>query len=326
MADKQFIVDVADIQLRDTVNDVIVLTGKTLLNSGLAQTVQNLEIKGGKGDKLLFDYSYGKQLSVTIEDASWREEYLAIANGTTIATSLQNYWIFEESVTLSGGVGTVAQTPVGKVYVEKTDGTKVTVTPSTKSITVAGGGNTTVKCSYQYNVSVNSIVIAANDFPDTYELSMFTEIMNSSGKVADIQIVVDKFKASGAFDLNFGAGKAATSKLEGKALANLSDNYATIFIKPVVASNNFIAIASYPSAVTLNATNTTQQLTVYGIRNNPYSNMVIPAADCSFVSGTTATCTINASGLITRVASGNSIITVTHTATGLTDQINVSAT
>lgn len=325
MADKQFIVDVCDVQIRDTVNDVIVLKGKTLLNSGLAQTVQNLEIKGGKGDKLLFDYSYGKQLKVTIEDASWREEYLAISNGTSIATSLQDYWIFEESVVLTGGVGTVAHTPVGKVYVEKADGTKVTITPSGSSITVSGGAATTVKVNYQYNVSVNSIVIAANDFPDVYELTMFTEVLNSSGKVSDVQIIVDKFKADGAFDMSFGAGKAATSKLEGKALANDDENYATILIKPVVATSNIIALATYPSAVAISSSHTTEQLTVYGIRTAPYSNVVIPAADCSFVSGTTATCTISAGGLITRVTSGSSIITVTHTATSLTDSITVTS-
>lgn len=327
MADKQFIVDVADIQLRSIESDAVVLTGKTLLNSGLTQAVQSLQIRGGKGSKLLFDYSYQKEISVSIEDCSWRQEYLAIANGTNIGTSLNDYWVFEESVTLTAGAGVVAQTPSTgtKLYVEKADGTKITVTPSGKNFTVAGGLATTVKVSYQYNVSVDSITISANDFPDTYELVMFTEILNSSGKVADVQIIISKFKASGAFDMSFGAGKAATNKLEGKALSDDNENYATILIKPVVASNNFIAIAAYPSAVALSSTATTQQLIVYGVRNNPYSNMVIPVSECTFLSGTTATCTVSAGGLITRAGSGTSVITTTHTATGLTDQITVTS-
>jgi len=326
LAEKQFVVRVCDSQIRDTDNDVIVCKGKTLLDSGIAQSVENLEVKGGAGDKLLFDYNYGKKVTSSIEDATFRPEFLAIQAGTSIATSLQNYWIFEETVTLSSGSGSVAQTPVGNLYVTKADGTLVTVTPTVKAFTVAGGANTTVKVNYQYNVSVDSITISAEAFPKAYEMTLFTEILNSTGKIADVQIILYKFKPDGAIDLSLKSNASTTSKMAGKCLADDNGNYAIIMIKPVVASTNYIAIATYPSVVTLAGAGATQQLTVYGVRNAPYSNAVIPAASCSFVSGTPATCTVSAGGLLTRAGAGSSIVTITHSITSLTDSIAISAT
>lgn len=322
MSGKQFVVKVANVQFKDKTNDLMALKGKTSLDTALSQTIENLEITGGQGSKLLYDYSYGKKLNLSIEDASWREEYIALSNGTSIATGAQDYWIYEESVTLTAGAGEVAQTPVGNLYVEKSDGTLVTVTPTAKAFTIDGGAATTVKVNYQYNVSVNSITISADDMPNVYECTLFTEIVDNDGKVADIQIIIYNFKPSGNFDMSFGSGKAATSKLDGKALANDDDNYAIILIKPVVASDNFTMIASTPAEVTL--ASGTQQITTIGVRGGLYSNVTVAASACTYVSSATGVCTVDAGGLITYVGDGSANVTVTHTATSLTDVIEVT--
>ncbi len=322
----QFVVSVANILVKDTTNDSVVLKGKTLLNSALTQTVQNLEIKGGPGNKLLYDYAYEKKLEVKIEDAVWNEQYIALNNGVAIVNSSQNIYIYDESVVLTGGVGSVAQTPVGNVYVEKVDGTFVTVTPATKQITVAGGANTTVKCTYRFATTVDSITIDADSFPTSYELTLFSEIVNGAGKVADLQIVVPSFKLSGAAEINFGATSASTSKMDGKALVDSSGNYAYIYIDPVATTISYTDIAVTPGTATLSPTATTQQLSIIGIRGGNYANVVIAASDCSFVSSATGVATVSAGGLITRVTNGSAIVTCTHTSSSLTDVCSVTST
>ena len=319
----QYVVGVASVLIKDTTNDIVVLKGKTLLNSALSQSIQNTEITGGPGNKLLYDWAYGKKLEVKIEDAAWDEMYLALNNGVSIVNGSKNIYIYDESVVLTAGVGSVVQTPVGNVYVEKTDGTFVTVTPSTKSITVAGGAATTVKCTYRYATTVDSITVDADTFPTAYELTLFSEIVNGAGKVADLQIVIPSFKISGSAEINFGATSASTSKLDGKALADSSGNYAYIYIDPVSATIDYAQIAVTPGSVAL-TTGETQQLSIIGIRGGNYANVTILPADCSFVSGTTATCTVNAGGLITFAGAGVSTVTVTHTASSLTDVCAVS--
>ena len=255
----------------------------------------------------------------------WKPEFIALQSGTSIATALKDFWVFNEPVTLTSGVGSVTETPVGNVYVTKSDGTSITLTPTVKSFTVPGGLDTTVTVSYQYNVSVDSILINADLFPKAYELTLFTEMINGKGtKVADIQIIIYNFKPDGALDLSFKSNANNTQKMTGKCLSNDNGDYAIILIKPVIASTSYIAIATTPSAITLSSTATTQQLTVYGVKGGLYSNQVIPATDCTYLSETTATATVSAGGLITRIASGTSLITTTHTASGLTDQITVT--
>lgn len=314
----QFVVSVANILLKDTTNDAVVLKGRTLLNSALTQSIQNIEITGGQGGKLLYDWAYGKKLEVKIEDAVWDEMYIALNNGVSIANGSQNIYIFDEPVTLTAGVGSVAQTPVGKVYVEKEDGVFVTVTPNVKEITVDGGASTTVKCTYRYATTVDSITIDADSFPTSYELTLFSEIVNDAGKVADLQIVIPKFKIAGNAEINFDATSASTSKLDGKALVDSSGNYAYIYINPVNTTIDYAQIAITPGNVTLGA-GETQQLSIIGIRGGNYANVNISASDCTFVSSDTNTATVSAGGLISRAATGSAIITCTHTASSLTD-------
>lgn len=322
----QFVVTVADVILRDTTADEVVLKGKTLLNSSIAQEVQNTEIRGGKANKLLYDYNFGKTMNITIEDAVWREQYIALNNGAQILNQAEDYYIFEESVTLSAGSGTLAQTPVGNIYVEKPDKSIATITPTGKDFTVAGLTNETVKVTYRYNTTVDSITIDGSSFPNAYELTMFTELYNPEGKLADVQIQIYRFKPNGAFELNFGSDSVATSSLEGKALATDNDVYAKVLINPVTASTSYIAIAATPSDVTLGS-GENQQITTYGIRGGLYGNVTIAASDCTYVEDSGGlVITVSAGGLITYVGAGSAIVTVTHTASGLKDYINVTCT
>jgi hypothetical protein len=323
----QFLVSVADVVLRDTVADAIVLKGKTLINSAFKQTLSSQEVRGGAGNALLFYYQHDKKLEISIEDAKFDETYVALNNGASIVNGAQNFYTIDESVTLSSGTGTLANTPVGSVYVQKADNTLVTVTPTGNSFTVAGGGNTTVKVTYRSSATVDTITIDASSVPNGYELTLSAKVFQGSGQTATMQIVVPNFRISGNFDLSFTASGVSTTKMDGVALVNPSDNaLAYLYMKPVGSSTiSYTAIAATPSPVTLSSTTTTQQLTVYGVRGGLASNVIVTSG-CTFTSSDATKATVNSAGLVTRVAAGTAYVTVTHTSSGLTDtvQVNVS--
>jgi hypothetical protein len=325
LADR-FLVSVADIILRDTVADTIVAKGKTLINSAFTQSVTNDEVRGGFGNGLAYVFSHDKKIDVSVEAANFMVEYIALNNGVGIVNGLKNYFVYDEVVTLSAGSGVVATTPVGSIYVQKADGSIVTVTPSGMNFTVSGGANTTVRVSYQTSTSVDSISIDADKYPNAYELTLIAKIFEGSGQVAELQIKIPQFKISGTFDLTLGAASVSTSKLDGSALVNTDGSYATIMIKPVGSTAvTYQAIAATPSAVSVSSASPTAQITVYGIRGGVYANTVVTAG-CTFVSSTPATATVNSSGQITRVAAGSTTITITHTASTLTDSVIVTST
>jgi hypothetical protein len=322
--ENQFVVTVADIILIDDELDAVVLKGKTLLSSALTQSVQNLEIKGGKGNQLLYDYSNEKKIEVKIEDAVWRESYIALNNGVSVQSGVKDFFIIDEAVTLTAGVGDVAQTPVGNVYVEKSDGTYITVTPATKTIDVNDATATSCKATYRYSTTVDSITITGEDFPKAYRLIMSTDLVRGKGKVADVEIIIPQYKISGNFEITFGANTAATSRIDGKALADEDGVYAEVYVKAVSgASTSYAMIAAYPGSVSI-AEGATQQLTIYGIRGGIYANTTLDATDCTFASDNEAVATVSTAGLITGIGAGDTFITVEYG--DLTDVVTVEVT
>ncbi|TVY09970.1 hypothetical protein [Paenibacillus cremeus] len=321
----QFLVSVADVVLRDTVADAVVLKGKTLINSAFKQTLATTEQRGGANNGLLFVYQHDKKLEVSIEDAKFDETYLALNNGASIINSPQNFYVIDEVITLASGNGTLANTPVGSVYVQKADNSLVTVTPSGTSFSVAGGANTTVKVTYRYSTAVDTITIDAQSVPNGYELTLSAKVFQASGQTATMQIVIPNFRISGNFDLNLTANGISSSKLDGMALVNAADGaYAYVNMKPTGAGAvTYQAIAATPSAISVSAGTPTAQLTVYGIRGGVYANNVVTSG-CTFVSSDVSKATVSAGGLITRVAAGTCTITTTHTASGLTDTSTVT--
>ena len=64
---KDFIVSTADVAF--FVNDMLAFTGTTSLNTSIAVSMEDQEITGGKGNKVLYKYKYGRKLAPSIEMA-----------------------------------------------------------------------------------------------------------------------------------------------------------------------------------------------------------------------------------------------------------------
>ena len=322
---KDFLVSTADVAFMH--NNMLAFTGTTSINTSISVSMEDQEVTGGKSAKTLYKFKYGRKLSASIEMAEWNLAYIAANAGSTISESLKDVYVVAECVSLTNGVGTLAKTPVGNVFVEKEDGTISEVTPVGSTITV-GTATVKVKATYKFNTTVKRVTIDADSTPMVGKLILSADKHNNdSGKVAEIQIEIPSFQLNGTFDISMEASGVATTKMDGDALAVAGDTcsdgsvYAYITEIPSVASSVAVAeIAASPSVVSL-AVAGTRAITVIGIKGGMYSNVSIDVADCTITSDDAAVATV-AAGVITGVAAGTTYVNVTYGA--LKDVIKVT--
>jgi hypothetical protein len=325
---KEFLVSTADVAFR--IGNALAFTGKTSLNTSLNVTMQDQEIAGGKGSKLLYKYKYGRRLALTIEQAEWSLAFLAANVGTNIFSGLKDVFVIAECVTLTNGVGTLNKEPVGVVHVEKNDGSITNVTPTGSSITV-GSLNEKVHVTYQYNTDVRRVTIDADSTPLLGEMILSADkFSNGTGKTGEVQIVVPSFQVSGNFDVSLESTGATTTAISGDALSvegeTCSDGNVYAYITEIPLNTTEVSVAeisAYPSIVSI-AVSGTAALSIIGIKGGMFSNVQIDPADCTFTSATTAKATVDSSGVITGVAAGTSLVTVDYN--GIKDVVSVTVT
>lgn len=312
---KDFLVSTADVAFM--VNGTLAFTGTTSLNTSIAVSMEDQEIAGGKGNKTLYKYKYGRKLAPSIEMAEWNLAYIAANVGSTIFEGLKDVFAVAECVTLTKGVGTLKHIPVGKVFVEKNDKSTLEVTPVGSTITV-GDADDNVSVTYQYNTTVKRVTIDAESTPLVGELILTADKHNNlKGKVGEVQIDVPSFQLSGTFDITLEASGNTTTKLDGDALAvdgaSCSDGavYAYITEIPSVASSITVNdIAATPAVMNLSV-GETKPITIVGIKGGLYSNIGIDVADCVISSDEASIATV-ADGVVTAVAAGNTLINIAY--------------
>ncbi|MCI8770202.1 MAG: hypothetical protein HFH73_03490 [Lachnospiraceae bacterium] len=321
---KDFLVSTADVAF--IVNGMLAFTGTTSLNTSISVSMEDQEITGGKGGKTLYKYKYGRKLSPSIEMADWNLAYIAANVGSSIFEGLKDVFTVAECVTLTKGVGTLKKVPVGKVFIEKADGTTVDVTPTGSVITV-GEMDGTILATYQYNTNIKRITIDAESTPMIGELILTADKHNNKkGKVGEVQIDIPSFQLSGAFDISLEAGGNTTTTLNGDALAvsgsSCSDGsvYAYISEIPSIESTITVSdIAATPAVITLNV-NDTQSLTIVGLKGGLYSNISIDSNDCTITSDDSTIATVS-SGIITGIQTGTTFINIDYN--GIKDVVKV---
>lgn len=321
---KDFLVSTADVAF--IVDGMLAFTGTTSLNTSIAVSMEDQEVTGGKGNKTLYKYKYGRKLAPSIEMAEWNLAYIAANVGSSIFEGLKDVFAVAECVALTKGVGTLAKVPVGNVFVEKADGSTLEVVPAGSTITV-GEADDTVRVTYPYSTVVKRVTVDAETAPMVGELILTADKHNNlKGKVGEVQIDIPSFQLSGTFDIALEAGGTTTTKLDGDALAvegaACSDGsvYAYITEIPSAASAVSVSdIAATPAVMEL-AAGKARKISVVGIKGGLYSNVGIDTADCTIVSEDTAVATV-ADGIVTGVAAGTTYVNVEYD--GVKDVIKV---
>lgn len=186
----------------------------TLKVSTIEQTADSTDARGGKGNAALISWDYGKEITVTLEDALFSAKSMAImfGNGTVKSykstagsDATNNYIMKTEQFTASGTAaaeGAVDSAwnpkfvaPDGKLY-EKVNAKfyEATGKDVTDKANALNQGETYF-CTFDLRVDGSVIDISANSFPGTYYVTGDTYARSeASGKDEFFQFIVPKAK------------------------------------------------------------------------------------------------------------------------------------
>lgn len=327
---KEFLVSTADFSM--FYNDILVCTGTTNLNSSIEVSMQEQNVNGGKGNKLVYSFKYGRELNVTLEAADFKLEYLAANLGNDITTGLADMYKIAQCITLNNGVGILPATPIGDVAVELSDGSIITVKPTGNTIDLSDKGVTdkTVNATYKFSNMAKSIIIDADTAPKVYHLVLDADRHNSKlGKIGSLQIDIPSYQPAGNFTVNFTPDGVTSTNIDGKALAVDGDTcesgsavYAYIREFSDTTSAITVAdIAATPATVSLTV-GATKELSVIGLKGGAYSPIALENTDCTFISRTTGVATVDEDGVVKGISNGTAIIEVEYN--GIKDIVEVT--
>lgn len=189
----------------------------TLKVSTIEQTAEEAEARGGKGNPPLIIWDYGKEITVTLEDALFSAKSMAIMFGNGKVKNYANNIMRTEQFTATKagqvstlvtiaqetGIATVTQDFGWSAKYEAPDGkTYNKLAPKFYSDSEIDGAEVenfelgkTYFCTYDLKVSGAVIEISANSFPGTYYVTGDTYARSeASGKDEFFQFIVPKAK------------------------------------------------------------------------------------------------------------------------------------
>ena len=315
----------------------LMFVGNTLMNTSLSQSIQSTQIYGGKGSRLLLEYDYQKEITLSIEDAAFEPQYLALQNGAKIADQLGLVYRTETVTFSETGEATLTFTPKGNVQVEQVDGTFLGAVPKTKTVTMPemAGKETTVV--YVEEAKTKTLTLDSSTFPSSFKVVLIVDLFDENKtKVEEAQITIPKFKPDGNFELSLTHDGVATSSLNGKALDD-KGIYGIIKYVPVVnnkdeASCEVVDLVVFPSTtIELDSTDMRDSVTlsVRPLYNDdsigvPYANT---ALEFELASAGTDVANVDA-GVVTlggvATKSSSDTITITDPISGKTKEVTVN--
>jgi hypothetical protein len=276
-------------------------------------------------------------MSITLNDTQWNLAFLASTVGKSVVTGNDIY--AEETITLgASGAGTVTGTPKAIQgatlygWVSHVDGTvqRVTFSGSTFASSTGTSGDVVCVRYYKADAASTSVLIPASAIPKVLRLVMEAPLNSSdvaTNLIGKVQFVVYKAILSGSFTLNLKSDGVSQTPLSAMALAYSDSETASCTSEPVYAKiievidnanwyDSVVALAISGGNFGITAGTSPKTLVVYGIKDDGISApFVIDNSLLDFTSATTATATAGLhTGIITRIANGTSVITVSVTA------------
>ena len=189
----------------------------TLKVSTIEQTAESTSSRGGKGNPELISWDYGKEITVTLEDALFSAKSMALMYGVDIKDTGD---FADENEILK----TVKPSQVSA------DGSKITI--NGQAFTVSGsvtyydangdttGKETAVYATAKITVSGQKIVISSDKFPKTYYITGDTYARSeATGKDEFFQFIIPKAKMQSEVTLTMEAeGDPSTFNMNLKVL------------------------------------------------------------------------------------------------------------
>lgn len=324
------LVSVADVLFFNPVTDDYMGEGLALTNSTLTQEVQSIEQRGGYLNALLFDIKHSKNVTVELESATFKMEYLAFQTGTPIVTGLSGVYKFDECVSFTNGVGNVAETPLGSVFVRMPNGMVKKFQPTGKNINIGMPQfSGSLQVVYQYNENVDQITIDTRTQPLTVKAVMRVHVLSQDGVEGFIEITIPRLKFDGSITLNLTSDAVSTFGLSGTAQEYTTECAESYYadVKYIASTEEVVTpvedIVASPNIITLSMAGVKEATAnIIGIRTLPYSNVTLDNTKVTFKSEDQETVSVTNEGLITGLKEGNTTITVSYE--GFQDTITVT--
>ena len=327
---KKFLVSTADVYGYDS-NDNLLFVGKTLLDSSIETTLSNTDVRAGKGNQLQYIYYHTAEMNITINEAQFSLEFLALNTGSSITTGA-NVWT-EESVAITNGAGSVVGSPLAissqTIYgwVTKEDGTveRVAFTGTSFNLSDTDYNGTVCVRYYTNDAAARQVTVYADMLPSVIRLVMVGTLASSdstTNQIGTVQIEVPRASMTGAFTLSMTPDSVAQTPLSVRALASTENVggcdgnrpvYATITEKITGANwyDGVVALAIKGGDFTI-ADGTSKELQVYAIKNDGSAAFLAPTSGLTFSSDKAATATADG-GIVVGVAAGTATIKATIT-------------
>lgn len=325
------LVSVADVLFFDPVTDAYMGEGFALTDSTITQEMQSIEHRGGYLNALLFNIKHSKTVSVNITSATFKMEYLAFQTGTAIVTGLAGIYKFDECVSFTNGIGNTADTPLGNVYVRMPNGEVKEIAPTGKQVDIGQGQfNGQLQVMYRYNKKVNQLTIDTKSQPLTLKAVLKIHTLTQDGEEGEIQITVPRLKFDGSINLALTSDGVSTFGLNGMAQEIADDCGESYYAdaKYVPATSETVAvtdIVASPNTYSFSLAGVkTATATIVGLRNRPYSNIILDNKEVTFQSGDDQTVSVSDEGLLTGLKAGDTTVTVSYQ--GMQDTISVKVT
>lgn len=340
MAERFILAGVGDIQLFDQSTGEIIVTSKTLTDSGINFSVTAEDIRGGMANAILGKYFHDTAMELTLTDALFSLEYLALNVGGTITAS-SNVLTMEQVTTTVADTITVTNTPqtfgtIGTIgwysLAGKDDWKKITFEGKDAAVSGLAEG-TTVCVKYIYtDASAEQFTVSSAFIPNQVHailtLPLFKSTQGSdasftsSSKVGEVQVDIPNFLLAGAQELSLSSSGAATTALSGSALATYtgqegcSDAGYYAILKQIVYNKDewadVKAIVIADSDIDL-IVDETQTLEVYALYSGVKAPRLIEASKLTFTSSDDTVAEVDATGKVTAKTAGSATIEVVVT-------------
>lgn len=221
----------------------LVFRSKSLTDEGWSLGITAEEIRGGGANALLGQYFHDSNLSVTLTDALFDLQYVALNVGGTVNRDTGNTYLQTEHLTV-GANGSIQPVnapkewmslgKVGWYKVEGEEGWRPLQFNDSGVATTELAQGTAVCVRFNGEGNVAQIRIPSDFIPTTATLYMTMplfaaasakeEDMRKATKLGEVVVEIPRFQFSGSMDFSITSSGAATSNLSGMALAVLSDS------------------------------------------------------------------------------------------------------
>lgn len=315
----------------------LVFTTKTTQDAGLTTSISAEEVRGGLSNPLLGQYFHDSLLEMSITDALFNLQYLALNVGGNITIGGSSL-VTESVTTTTPNQITITGTPVafgnagtvGFYTIEGTEDYKsITFANKTANVTNLPVGS---KVCVTYNTNDDALqefTVPSAMIPSevhlvaTYPLfsgGITNQALSTSSQVGELIIDIPRFQLSGAISLSMSASGVSNTPLNGRALAsyttaNCSDMgmYGTVKMK-IYGKNWSEDLESMAVDGAEISMNTGEKLTlkVVGIFSGGITG-VLNNSNLTFTSGTQATATVSNVGEVEAKQAGTTIIEITAT-------------